>query len=283
VKKSLIYLIVLLFVAATAWAANAGTKTTTAKACAMDSTCAKKCAEKGIDAKTCAKMCAEKAAAAQTSGDKTADPHAACPMMNKASEKTDASSKDAAVVPVTAEENKAAKCPMHMDKVSVKEATPAVTIESSSPDVAKRPAMPVVVPQAADEKISVKVPEGTCPDVSGNNQLTTFHKAMEPIHEAVNAGKYEELTNLVPKLQEASKSLADYKCPNSSKCSPECLKNFESKKNALIKSVDELSLASKTNDSKKVDESFSVMHSAFIDFAGLCTAKAEVKSAIESK
>jgi len=114
VKKSLIYLIALMFLATIAFSGDTATKKADSKACAMDSTCAKKCAEKGMDAKACAKMCSDKAAAGKDAGDKKADAHGACPYMEKASDKAEAST----------EGKPTAECPMHAKRPPIKPKPP---------------------------------------------------------------------------------------------------------------------------------------------------------------
>jgi hypothetical protein len=266
VKKSLIYLIALMLLATIAFAGDAAIKKADSKACAMDSTCAKKCAEKGMDAKACAKMCSDKAAAGKDAGDKKADAHGACPYMEKASDKAEASTEGKPI----------AECPMHAGKTAEKTETPAVTVESaSSIKETVAPTATMTSTPATAEKITVKIPEGSCPDVSGKNELMNFHETMSPMHMAYEKNDYAEIKNRMPKMMEAAKKLVDYKCPTEAKCTPECLKNFEGKKDVLLRAVEMLEVACKGNDNQKIGAAFESVHSSFVDFGSFCSQKAK--------
>lgn len=230
-----------MLVTAAAFAGDAATKAPKGKSCAMDSTCAKMCAEKGMDAKACAKMCADKAAAGKDAGDKKADAHGECPYMNKASEKAEA---------------------------------PAVTVESAtSIKETTAPTAAMTSTSTTADKISVKIPEGSCPDVSGKNELMNFHEAMSPMHIAYEKNDYAEIKNRMPKMMEAAKKLVDYNCPTETKCTPECLKNFEGKKDVLLRAVEMLEVACKSDDNQKIGAAFESVHSSYIDFASFCNPK----------
>jgi hypothetical protein len=136
---------------------------------------------------------------------------------------------------------------------------------------------------AKDEKVM----EGACPDVSDRSQLETFHELMHPMHMALEDQDYATIRTGMPKLAEASKGVAAYKCPASDKCSPDCVKKFDEKKAMFLKSVDELNAACKTDDNAKVDATFGVMHEAYVGFASMCahptaTEKIEKTEATET-
>jgi hypothetical protein len=276
VKKSLIYLIALMLLTTIAFAGDAATKKTDSKACAKDSTCAMKCAEKGMDAKTCAKMCADKAAAGKDAGDKKTDAHAGCPYMGKASDKAEATTDGATVSAASSDGKPAAECPMHAGKTAAKAEAPSVTVESAtSIKETVAPTATVTSTSAAAEKISVKIPEGSCPDVSGKNELMNFHETMSPMHMAYEKNDYAEIKNRMPKMMEAAKKLVDYKCPTEAKCTPECLKSFEGKKDVLLRAVEGLEVACQGDDNQKIGAAFESVHSSFVDFGSFCSQKAK--------
>lgn len=135
----------------------------------------------------------------------------------------------------------------------------------------------------ADTKVAgeMKVAEKGCPEVGEKTALNSFHENMHPMHVALEEAKYAEIREMYPKLNESSKGIADYKCDNWDKCSEECKKDFETKKAGLIKSIDELGVACKSEDNAKIDAAFGVMHEAYIGFASKCAHEkpAETKEA----
>ncbi len=186
-----------------------------------------------------------------TSSDKTTeDPHAKCPMMKKASAEAEVTA--AAGEPAATIESKPAAEQTGAVKEAAPEATPAATTESAAPKVAE-----------------------SCPDVTGRAALSSFHEVMSPMHMAFEENKYDEMKSSMPKLIEASKGIASSKCPSSDKCPPDCIKKFDEKKAALLKGVEELDLAFKGDDTKKVDAAFMTMHQAFVDFASVCNLAAK--------
>jgi hypothetical protein len=191
-----------------------------------------------------------------SSSDKTIEnPHANCPMMNKASEEA----------PKGAVEQTSA------------------TEEGSSEAV-------MITTTAASQKVAE-----TCPDVTGKTALSNFHEVMSPMHMAFEDDNYTEMKSSMPRLLEVSKEIEASKCPSNDKCSPDCLKKFDEKKADLLKGVENLDTAFKGDDTKKIDEAFMAMHQAFVDFAGVCTlgakdtgvkateVKSEVKNEAETK
>jgi len=152
---------------------------------------------------------------------------------------------------------------------------------------AETPATSVQAPAAGETSAPTKVAEGSCPDVAGRNALLAFHENMHPMHVALEEGNYAEIRNLLPKLVESSKGVANYECAMGSKCPPECLKDFGAKKAGLLKAVDELTMACNSDDNAKVDATFGVMHEAYTQFASKCThpepAKLEKAKVEETK
>jgi hypothetical protein len=153
------------------------------------------------------------------------------------------------------------------------------TATLASPVEIKIEAEPAAVtPASGDEaKISaeMKIMEPGCPDVAGRNELNNFHENMHPMHMALEESKYADLKAGLPKLVEASKALAAYKCPMWDKCSDECKKDFETKKASLLNAVGELAASCKGDDNAKIDGTFEVMHEAYIQFASICAHAAE--------
>jgi hypothetical protein len=199
-----------------------------------------------------------------TSSDKTTEnPHANCPMMQKSSAEAGAVTA-ADPASATADKNKAAaECPM-TKKASEQTSKGSVELNSAAAESAPK-ADPATVTGAAAPKVAE-----SCPDVTGKAALSDFHEIMSPMHMAFEDDKYGEMKSYMPRLVEASKELASYKCPNSDKCPPDCIKKFDEKKAALLKGVGDLDLAFKSDDNKKIDSAFMTMHQAFVDFAGMC-------------
>jgi hypothetical protein len=185
-----------------------------------------------------------------------------CPGMGKAAVKVTG-------ISGTAEDGKAtAECPMHA-KMADKAEAPKGEVGSAAE--VKETAVSATATTASS---TPKIGE-TCPDVSSKTALSNFHEVMSPMHVAFEGNKYDEMKGYMPKLVEVSKGIASYKCPMSDKCSPDCMKKFDEKKVALLKGVDELDLAFKGTDNKKIDTAFTTMHQAFVEFAGMCSPKVE--------
>jgi hypothetical protein len=200
--------------------------------------------------KTCCAMgLADASKAAGTDKTQATDPHAGCPM------------KDGAKAAAT---------------------TDAKVTETSTPGAAVE-AQPASAIAPVAKEANAKMAEGSCPDVTGKTQLNTFHDLMHPMHTALGKGDYATIRANMPKLYDASKGLAECKCPMGDKCPPDCKKNYEAKKTALIKSVDDLNVACQGKDDKKVEETFTVMHSAYIEFAGMCNPSAKEGAAKTSE
>jgi hypothetical protein len=229
VKKSLVYLMALMFLLATALSFAGDTKES-------------------------------------TSSDKTTEnPHSNCPMMQKTS--AGAGVITAADPAAATGDSKSAECPM-MKKAS--ETTSKAAVEQKT---AVKESAPEADPAVVTGTAAPKVAE-SCPDVTGKAALSGFHEVMSPMHMAFEDNKYDEMKSSMPKLIEASKGIASYKCPNSDKCPPDCIKKFDEKKAALQKGVEDLDLAFKSDDTKKIDSAFMTMHQAFVDFAGMCNLPA---------
>jgi hypothetical protein len=137
----------------------------------------------------------------------------------------------------------------------------------------------------SDEEKEEKV--HVCPDVIGKTALEEFHQAMHPMHLALGEENFEEFSQGLPKLMNATENLADYKCDGYEKCSEACRKNFDGKKADLIQSVDRVSEACISRDREKMTANFDVMHEAYITFANTCAhperGKAEKVMAKEKK
>jgi hypothetical protein len=110
----------------------------------------------------------------------------------------------------------------------------------------------------------------TCPDTKDQAALENFHKAMQPMHAALEENKYAELRGGYTDLAKASEGIKTYNCPMSDKCTPECKKSFDGKKADLLKSVEELGVACNGTDDKKLEASFMTMHEAYVGFASMC-------------
>ncbi len=257
-KRSLIYLVAIMFLL-TAAVAFAGDATKT---------------ESGGCPMMKAKTASDTTAAAAS--------HAGCPYGK-------ADAKVGAAVSTSGETKAMGECPMHAKTVvgkaeaSASEATTGAVAPAAEVKV-ENAAAATAATAATEEKISVKIPEGSCPDVADKNELTNFHNNMHPMDMALKSGNYAEIKGSMPKLMEASKGIAAYKCPMTGKCSPECLKAFDDKKTTLLKAVDELNLACQGDDNKKIEATFGTMHQAYIDFAGMCNPAAkETAKQVETK
>jgi hypothetical protein len=255
VKRSLIYLVAIMFLLTAAVAFAGDAAKTESGGCPMMK----------------AKTAADTAAAANS--------HAGCPYA-----KGEAKASGAAAT-TTGETKSTSECPMHAKApIGKAEASASNAVTAVSAPATESKIENTGNTAAEVEKISVKVPEGSCPDVVGKNELTNFHNNMHPMDMALKAGNYAEIKSSMPKLMEASKGVAAYKCPMTGKCSPECLKAFDDKKTTLLKAVDELNLACQGDDNKKIDATFGTMHQAYIDFAGMCNPSAkETAKKVESK
>jgi hypothetical protein len=253
VKRSLIYLVAIMFLL-TAAAAFAGDAAKT---------------ESGGCPMMKAKTAADTAAAANS--------HAGCPYA-----KGEVKANGAAAT-TTGETKSMSECPMHA-KAPIGKAETSTSNAAAAVSATQLKTANIGDAAANTEKISVKVPEDSCPDVAGKNELTNFHNNMHPMDMALKVGNYAEIKSSMPKLMEASKGVAAYKCPMTGKCSPECLKAFDDKKTTLLKAVDELNLACQGDDNKKIDAAFGTMHQAYVEFAGMCNPAAkETDKKVESK
>ncbi len=240
-RKSVIYLVALMFLLATAavFAGNAkpDSKSSSSGCPMMGATGAK--AEAMTDSTGAAKM------------------HEGCPMMGKDAKATATGAKDMT------------GCPM-MKKAADKAETPSTAAEQTSATKGGAAAA-VTTAKATDET-------GEMP---GKAEFENFHNVLHPMHMALKDGKYDEIKSSMPKLMEASKGLAASKCPMPGKCTPDCMKSFETKKASLMKAVDGLDAACKTNDNKQIETSFNTMHTAYYDLAAMCGQPTEKTSATQ--
>jgi hypothetical protein len=110
-----------------------------------------------------------------------------------------------------------------------------------------------------------------CPDVGDRAALREFHEYMHPMHVALGERNFEAVRKELPGLLKASKAVDKYKCEGHDKCSKECRKTFESRKDDLLDSVKSLKNACKGDDDDKVMASFDKMHEAYITFANTCS------------
>ena len=147
---------------------------------------------------------------------------------------------------------------------SAAETPPAANAEAQPASAA------AIVQGKSVEETAVPHTAASCPDVGSKEALNSFHANMHPMHVALNDGKYDEIRTLFSKLEATTAGVASFMCPMGDKCPPECLKEFETRKASLIKSVDELGAACKSDDNKKVEDSFNTMHEAYIKFASQC-------------
>lgn len=141
-------------------------------------------------------------------------------------------------------------------------------------DAMNTDAAPAAVINAKDASVTAtsiapKIAE-TCPDTKDQAALETFHKAMQPMHAALEENKYAELRGGYTDLAKASEGIKTYNCPMGDKCPPECKKSFDGKKADLLKSVEELGVACNGTDDKKLEASFMTMHEAYVGFASMC-------------
>lgn len=240
-KKLLVLTLILAFMTVMAYAEDKG------KSCAE--TCKVKCA-------------AAKAAAGQTTGTESKDAQAGCATKaaGEAAATVETSAKAsgeaATAVETTAKDPHAGCGAKATGEVMKTDEAPAAVINTKDASV-------------TTTSIAPKIAE-TCPDTKDQAALETFHKAMSPMHMALEDGKYAELRKGYPELAKASVGVKDYNCPMSDKCSPECKKGFEGKRGELLKAVEELGVACNGNDDKKLESSFMTMHEAYVGFASMC-------------
>lgn len=176
--------------------------------------------------------------------------------------------------PETKAENPHAACAAKSETLS----TTATQATPSEAGVRAEPATEPTSAQMENAKALTAAHAGAqCPDVSSKEALNAFHESLHPMHMALGEGKYDEIRSLYSKLELASAGVAAYKCPMGDKCPPECRKEFEARKANLLKSVEVLGAACKGDDNKKVEETFNVMHEAYIKFASTCGEKETAK------
>ncbi len=209
-------------------------------------------------------MMGAKGAKAEAMTDSTgaAKMHDGCPMMGKDAKAT------------TTGDKEMAGCPM-MKKAADKAETPSTAADQAT--ATKEGASAAVSPAVATSKMS----DESCAEMPGKAEFENFHNVMHPMHMALKDSKYDEIKSSMPKLMEASKSLAAAKCPMPGKCSPECMKAFDTKKATLMKAVDGLDAACKTSDNKQIETSFNAVHTAYYDLAAMCGQKTEKTSATQ--
>jgi hypothetical protein len=111
----------------------------------------------------------------------------------------------------------------------------------------------------------------SCPDVGERAALQGFHESMHPLHMALNDQNYDAIREGLPSLLKASKAVDKYKCEGYDKCSKDCRKTFDSRKDDLLDAVKSLKKACKGKDNEKVMASFDNMHEAYITFASTCS------------
>jgi len=142
-------------------------------------------------------------------------------------------------------------------------------------EVVKAEEAPAAVINANEASIASGAPKiaETCPDTKGQAELEAFHGAMSPMHMALEDNKYDEMRKDYPNLAKTTDGIKAYNCPMGDKCPPECKKAFEGKKAELLKAVDEVGVACKGTDDKKLESAFMTMHEAYINFATMCKAE----------
>ena len=157
------------------------------------------------------------------------------------------------------------KCP------AAKTTAQVTTTDSKDPHAACDPkaASATATEAAMTTSEAPKIAE-TCPDVNGEAALENFHKAMSPMHMALEDNKYAEMREKYPELLKASEGIKAYSCPMGDKCPPECKKSFDDKKAELLKGVEAVGLACKSTDDKQLESSFMAMHEAYVGFASMC-------------
>jgi hypothetical protein len=144
----------------------------------------------------------------------------------------------------------------------------AATIEATKEI---QPAEAIAVTEATDNKAMTTAKKlEVCPDVKVHANLSTFHEALHPMHVALKDGNFDEMRKDFTALEAAAPGIETAQCPMTDKCPPDCKKAFESKKANLLKSIDEVGIACKGADNKKLEDSFNVMHEAYVDFASMC-------------
>jgi hypothetical protein len=187
------------------------------------------------------KVDASAAATSAVAGDvKAADPHANCAAMGKAA----------------AQQTTGAE-------INLQEKGKGATVSEVSVEG-------VTAVGASQISATGKVTEAICPDVTGKAQLENFHNALEPMHQALNEKNYDAMRSSMPTLEEAASGLKAAQCPMGDKCPPDCKKNFEAKRANLLKTVDDVNVASKGTDNAKLENAFNAMHTAYIEFASSC-------------
>jgi len=91
------------------------------------------------------------------------------------------------------------------------------------------------------------------------------------MHVALSESNFDAVREGLPNLIKASKAVDKYKCEGYDKCSKECRKTFDSRKDDLMDAVKSLKKACKGKDNEKVTASFDKMHEAYITFANTCS------------
>jgi hypothetical protein len=122
-----------------------------------------------------------------------------------------------------------------------------------------------------DNSEEIVTEDHSCPDVGERAALQGFHESMHPLHMALNEQDYDAIREGLPSLLKASKAVDKYKCEGYDKCSKECRKTFDSRKDDLLDAVKSLKKACKGKDNEKVMASFDKMHEAYITFASTCS------------
>jgi hypothetical protein len=194
---------------------------------------------------------------------------AAASMSQKSETKVEAEAKAESETKV---EDPHAGCPMHQKASAATTEGEAKVTQVVADPVPSEAAAEVKAAEAAEAKTAdMKVPEKGCPEVGEKSAIFNFHETMHPMHVALEEDNYAEVRNLYPKMQATVQGVADYKCANWDKCSEECKAGFNAKKASLVKAVEDLGTACKGEDNAKIDATFGVMHETYISFASMCS------------
>lgn len=106
-----------------------------------------------------------------------------------------------------------------------------------------------------------------CPTLHKSTALIEFHKAMHPLHKALNNGDYQKIRDGFTALSSNIETVKQMKYDASFKANP---KEFEKKRKELAKRVKKLGKAVKDSDDKRLVKEFDKMHEAYIALGSIC-------------
>jgi len=109
-----------------------------------------------------------------------------------------------------------------------------------------------------------------CPTDTKCKELDEFHEAMHPLHMALENTDYDAIRAGYPMLVSKADALKNLKCAET--CAAD-KKDFDKKRDNLIKEVASLGKAVKGSDNEKLALGFDKMHAAYVELGNLCVKK----------